>query len=156
MLGGVSAEEVMEIVSEVFTLDAAVLLRTLRRSCEQMRLVDPGILDTVRQLRKQGVHVAVATDNMDTFLRWTVPALGLQQHFDGIICSSERQAFKRDMAEGRSPFFGEYFEEHDISPHRSVLLDDGLHNAAVRQLGMEFVHITQDNPLLRALNALVH
>jgi len=156
MLGEATATEAVGVVAEALALDAAVLLRALRRSCEQMRLVDPGILATVQQLRDHGVHVAIATDNMDTFTNWTVPALQLRQHFDGVISSSERQAFKRHLVDGRSPFFSEYFEQNGINPHRSVLLDDGLHNAAVQQLGMEFVHINQDNPLVRALDALVH
>ncbi len=69
----------------------------------------------------------IATDNMDTFTRFTVPALRLSEHFDGILNSFERGVLKQDIDEqnpDRIPFFDEYLREYNLQCEDVVLTDD--------------------------------
>ena len=156
MRGGYTSEDIIQRISNDVGLSPDELLVGLRESCEQMRLLDKRILPAVKSLRQSGVKVVIATDNMDTFLRWTAPALNLAKHFDAILDSYSLQALKRDKDElGRSKFFGKFFDENRIDPMSTVLIDDGIHNATVKDFGMGFIQISPDSPahsILASLN----
>lgn len=84
---------------------------------------------------------------MDTFVRWTVPALNLAQHFDAILDSYSLRALKRDKDElGQSKFFGKLLSKNRIDPTSTVLIDDGAHNAVVKDFGIQFIHASSNSP----------
>lgn len=147
MRGEWSAEDIAKIISQSTAIPASTLLQGLRESCELMQLFNDNILPAVKNLRDNGVMVVVATDNMDTFTRWTVPALKLDKHFDDILSSHTLRALKRDKdAAGRSSFFGRFFAENQIDSTATVLIDDGAHNAVVKDFGMRFMQVTPELP----------
>jgi FMN phosphatase YigB (HAD superfamily) len=83
------------------------------------------IPEMIAQLRAKGLKVVLATDNMDTFHRWTVPSLQLMSLFDDILSSFQLKALKSDCgAEGRSLFFAHYLQTHSIHRGESLVLDD--------------------------------
>ncbi len=124
----------------------------LQESCERMELFSDSILPTIANLRKNNIKVVIATDNMDTFIRWTVPALNLESHFDGILDSYSLKALKRDKdAAGQSKFFTQYLAKNHITPMSTVLVDDGEHNMVVRDFGMQYIQVTPRSSALDIL-----
>lgn len=147
MRGEHTAEYIMQRISGDIGVPAPELLAGLRESCQRMELYNEHILPAVRDLRQNGTKVVVASDNMDTFARWTIPALKLNQHFDDVLSSHSLKALKRDKDDsGGSKFFGAYFTKNKIDPATTVLIDDGAHNAVVEDFGMRFIHVTPALP----------
>jgi phosphoglycolate phosphatase-like HAD superfamily hydrolase len=124
MVGGVNSEEVVLRIAQETGLNSAFLYKELVKSCKQMELVSDDVLKLVDKTRNKGLVIAIATDNMDTFTRWTVPALHLDQHFDGILNSYELGFFKHT----KGKFFGMFLEKHNLSPQVSIMIDDSENN----------------------------
>jgi FMN phosphatase YigB (HAD superfamily) len=155
MRGARDAENVVAEIARRTGLAAADLHTGLRESCERMQLLDDGILTTVAGLRKSNIKVVIATDNMDTFRRWTAPALALESHFDGILDSYSLRALKRDKDNsGNSKFFAPYLAQNNIDPAATVLVDDGAHNAVVADFGIRYIQVTPQLPALRVLSSI--
>lgn len=155
MRGEYTAEDIAQRISSVIDVPAEDLLAGLRESCERMELFSDRILPSVRSLRQTGTKVIVATDNMDTFTRWTAPALKFDEHFDAILDSHSLRALKRDKdGAGQSKFFGKFLAENKISPASTVLIDDGTHNAVVKDFGMGFIHVSSESPAHSILESL--
>ena len=133
MVGTVAAEDVCTLAAGSLGLAAPDLLADLELSCRRMEFDDPASVDTLRAIREQGTKVVLATDNMDTFYRWTVPALNLRGIFDAILDSASLGTLKGGLVDGQSPFFGPWLSEHDIAPSEAVLVDDspGVSTAAI-------------------------
>ncbi|HSX30938.1 MAG TPA: hypothetical protein VLE99_03410 [Candidatus Saccharimonadales bacterium] len=155
MRGDYTSRHVVGMLATQFSLDPTALHNELKASCQRMRFVDDDLPDKITRIRGQGTKVVIATDNMDTFTKWTAPALDLNSLVDGILSSYHLRALKADMHGLHSPFFSDYLSTQSIDPTQAVLLDDGPHNAVVTSLGMQFVHITPDRPIGAALDAFI-
>lgn len=144
MRGAMSTESVMRLVAEDTGQSLDLVQSEFVAGCKQMTLVSPVIPSLVSALRAQGCLVIIATDNMDSFVRWTVPSLGLSDIFDGILCSSEIGGLKRDRDEnGRSVFFGRMLETHGIQIEESLLLDDDVSAATtIQSFGIHVRHVS--------------
>ncbi|HSW65898.1 MAG TPA: haloacid dehalogenase-like hydrolase [Bacillota bacterium] len=157
MRGRLTADMVVRFVATKTGIPGPVLLEGLFRSCELTRLHDPEVMTYIAELRRRGVKVAIATDNMDVFVRWTVPALNLRAHFDDILDSHSLRALKRDIDQaGRSPFFTAYLEGTQIPASQALLIDDGAHNSVVGAIGMSFKQVTAETSLRDILSDLLH
>lgn len=155
MCGDWTSEEIVAEIARRTGLAAGDLLAGLRESCERMELFDRSILDVIAGLRKKEVKVVIATDNMDTFTRWTVPALQLGRHFDTILNSHTLKALKRDKdGAGNSKFFAQYLAANRIDPSATVLVDDGAHNRVVRDFGMRYVQVTPRSSAVDILTSI--
>ncbi len=155
MRGEHTAEDIAQRISDDVNVPAEELLTGLKESCERMELFNDQILPAVKSLRQNGARVVIATDNMDTFVRWTISALSLSQHFDDILSSHSLKALKRDKDDaGGSKFFGTYFAKNKIDPATTVLIDDGAHNSVVEDFGMRFIHVTPTSPAESILASL--
>jgi FMN phosphatase YigB (HAD superfamily) len=154
--GALTSEEVVQLVAHDANVAYDIALNELITSCQGMVLVASEVLNLVASLREQGTKVVIATDNMDTFCRWTAPSLGLDQHFDDILCSAELRALKWEAdATGSSPFFGQLLAREGIGPGESILLDDNAAiEAHIRAFGIDFHQITPDSGLVKALRDL--
>ena len=135
MIGSVAAEDVCSLAAGSLQLSAADLVADLEYSCRGMEFDDPAALAGLRALREQGIQVVLATDNMDTFSRWTVPALHLDDLFDAILNSASLAALKGDVVAGQSRFFEPWLSEHGIAPSEAVLVDDSP-TAAAAAIGL--------------------
>lgn len=155
MLGKFSAEQVVEQVAGQANLQAELCLDALRSSCEAMK-VEPGALEAVEKLRAAGRLVFIATDNMDTFTRWTVPALGLGKIFDGILNSAELGVFKKDIDDAsNSRFFAETFHRFNIDPHQTLLIDDSNNSRVVEEFGMNFQKVAKPSETVTTLESIL-
>jgi FMN phosphatase YigB (HAD superfamily) len=158
MRGQLTSEEVVADVCQGTDFDAAVVLEELIVSCQRMALVDETIPASIAHLRTKGLRVVIATDNMDTFHRWTAPSLRLYDMFDDILSSYELQALKEDKDQaGQSLFFSNYLQAQHIGPGESLLLDDGDENFGkiIRQFGIDFQHIEPGRGLVPALQTIL-
>jgi beta-phosphoglucomutase-like phosphatase (HAD superfamily) len=122
-----------------------------------MTFADPETPRLVAQLRRRGVRVVIATDNMDSFSRFTVPALGLSEMFDDILNSFELKALKADCdAGGRSLFFQPYLRAQELAPAQCVLIDDAQPTPEYcGQMGLGYRLATAAAPLPQHLRALL-
>ncbi len=124
MLGAVAAEDVCTSAAGSLGLTAADLAADLERSCRHFEFDDPASVDALDAIREQGIKVVLATDNMDAFYRWTVPALYLDGIFDATLDSASLGVLKGDLVDGHSPFFGPWLSDQGIAPSEAVLVDD--------------------------------
>ena len=124
MVGAVAAEDVCTEAAGRLSLAAGDLLADLELSCRSMEFDDPAAVDAIQAIREQGIKVALATDNMDTFSRWTVPALHLGGIVDANLNSASLGTLKGHLAGGQSPFFGPWLADQRIMPAEAVLVDD--------------------------------
>jgi FMN phosphatase YigB (HAD superfamily) len=154
MRGRYTAEEIVRKLATGDDLSLNDWAAELERICCEMQLADPRIPVLLSALRSLGVKVVIATDNMDTFSRWTVPSLGLLELVDEVLDSSQLGYLKADRdARGRSPFFHSWLEAQGLEPSESVLFDDGGQH--VEELGITWVPVTTERPLAPALATLL-
>ncbi len=125
MRGEQTSEQIVHQIAKVADLNKEELISEFIESCKSMKLVSDRIFEITKQLQSQGVKVVVATDNMDSFTRWTIPALKLETMFDNILNSYDLGVLKGDFDDkGESLFFNWYLADHELSPTECVLIDD--------------------------------
>ena len=127
MRGELRSEDVCAQLEHDHGWPAKELMQELELSCSNAKLTHNLLLEKVSEARSRNMKVLIATDNMDTFARWTVPALGLNKNqFDDIVNSSDLGVLKTDVdSNGRLPFFDQIFENHHLQPADCILIDDG-------------------------------
>lgn len=155
MRGQLKLQDCLNLVVEYTGLSREELEQELEESCRKMQYVSPVVPELINQLRCSGMKVVVATDNMDAFTRWTVPALGLNELCDDVLVSHSVRALKRDRAlSGESLFFGPYLEQHGILPSEALLIDDSKSNE-LADYGLQFHRIERGAGLVPVLKELV-
>lgn len=148
MRGVIVYEAILQYVESKTGIPYEELEDELRYSSENMRYIDPSVIDHIQKLRATGTKVVIATDNMDTFQRWTVPVLRLDALFDDILTSDTRRALKGDLySDGASAFFSPYFSQSNAKPSETVLIDDNLDKRAVERIGIGFLHVNETTTL---------
>ena len=153
MRGAVAAEDVCTLTAGILGLAAADLLSDLEHSCRCFEFDDPASVDALRAIRAQGIKVVLATDNMDAFSRWTVPALHLGDMFDAILDSASLGVLKDDRVGGHSPFFGPWLTDHRIAPSEAVLIDDSP-PASAAAIGLQLGVVKHPSKLVSVLRQL--
>ena len=94
----------------------------------------------------------IATDNVDVFVEYTVPALKLRRHFDDILCSSELKSLKTDTADGKLLFFDDFLRKHNIKYEEAILLDDSRETTDLcKKCGMQAKLIRSPEDVLKML-----
>lgn len=153
MRGRLTAEDVVARLEAGTAFDTCRCLRELEKSCREMQLTDESLWEVVPRIRANGIRVVIATDNMDTFRRWTVPALGLTDLVDEILDSWTLGVCKRDVnADAQSAFFQPWLQANGVAPSETILFDDL--NQHVGSFGIRWVEITGANPLVKALQEI--
>jgi hypothetical protein len=158
MRGELTSEEIIAPVCQESGLDPQETLHELMISCQQMQFVSAEIPDLIAHIRERGIKVVVATDNMDTFSRWTVPEMRLLEMFDDVLNSYDLKGLKYDRNEqGGSIFFGDFLQANGIKAGESLLIDDGneQYGAIIQQFGIDYRRIEPGVGLLPALQEIV-
>lgn len=153
MLGKLSYQEVAYKMSQSTNISIDIITKELRFSCEKMRFCINGIENIIRDIQKKGVKVVIATDNMDTFTKFTVPALRLDALFDNILNSYEIRRLKDDVDPiSGILFFDTFLKEHNLQYSDAVLLDDMPDNSGkYKRLGFDRVLIDTSHTLKSTL-----
>ena len=157
MTGFWDYKQILTYVNESTGVSYGELENELRYSAENMKLIDDKVLDQVRQLRDIGKQVVIATDNMDTFDLWTVPALELNDHFDDILNSSSVKLLKGAASPfgAKGSFFSRYLKQMSIAPENTVLIDNSRSAKSVEGAGMNFMHVNNRHSLSDHLSTIL-
>lgn len=124
MRGEKTSEEICEIIQETIGINKNLVLEKLINGCRRMNFVLPDLPQQIVKIKGNGIKVGIATDNMDTFLRFTEPKLKLREMFDDILVSSEVGFLKTDVESGVSKFFNNFTINNKIDYREIVLVDD--------------------------------
>lgn len=139
-------------IREVFednVIKAEIIFDELVESARNMKFVSEEIPDFISSLRTKEIKVVIATDNMDTFNRFTVESMRLKVIFDEILNSYEFKAVKGDFKDGKSLFFDDFIRRNNLSYSETVLLDDSTSNSdLLTGLGMRTIQITSPKDLI--------
>ena len=156
MTGLMTYGQVLQYVELVTQIPYEELAAELEYSARHMKFIDNDAINLIQALRSSGVKVVIATDNMDTFRLWTVPELGLDHLFDGILTSDTNGALKsQSYDDGTSTFFTQYLSQNGIQPGESVLIDDSLDTNVVEGFGINFLHVNETSSLTEHLETLL-
>ncbi len=157
MRGELTEDDVLTKMSDETGIDKEIIQESLTHSCKQMALCSTNIAPLIRELQAKGALVVIATDNMDVFRKYTVPALKLDELFDDILISSELGVLKDDKEPvGAISFFDKYLQDKGLSYKDAVLLDDSPDSSGkYKTLGFERVLIGSPEGLVVALEGLV-
>lgn len=157
MKGELTSENVIKKISDETGLNYKKVFDEFVRGCELMEFVDPKVPSLVKKLQKKGVKVYIASNNMDSFDRWTIPAMKLDKLFDGIINSFPIKALKHDFTDdGISLFFREVLKKEAVKPAETVLIDDSEDKEGkLSSFGIGYVRISDQKTLIDTLTELV-
>jgi FMN phosphatase YigB (HAD superfamily) len=156
MTGDRDYRDILTYLTKFAGMNYEELESELHYGAENMKLIDEGVLSKIQHLRDTGKQVVIATDNMDVFSKWTVPALKLNDYFDDILNSSSIRVLKSEISPkySRSMFFHRYLTDMNIAPKDTVLIDNSLDAKQLEASGINFLHVTDDQPLSHHLDAI--
>jgi len=150
MRGKYTAEEVNRFVSEETGIPYEELWKLFVNDCSTMR-VSQEVLEKLSALRDR-YRVILMTGNMDSFSRFTAPALKLEHYFDHISNSYHERKHKTD---NRGEIFVEYAERFGAPLSSCVVIDDSPNVCATFEaLGGRACMITPDRDIDYHLAAL--
>lgn len=153
MRGNFSAEEICQIIANNTNLNFDFIFAELVLSAKKLTLVDKKIPNLISKIRNKGIKTIVATGNMDTFRRFTIPSLKLENIFDDFLISSELGLMKFETEENKIPFFEKYLQGNNLKYSDVVLLDDKTDKTGVyEKLGFKIEKIDSTKKLLKLLN----
>jgi FMN phosphatase YigB (HAD superfamily) len=148
MRGNYSAEHIAEIININTGLDQSIIFDELKKSCENMQFVSSKISQLITSIRKKGIKVGIATDNMDTFLRFTVPAMNLSNLFDDFLVSSSLGFLKKDHKNSKPYFFQKFLIEKKLDYSDLLLIDDSSDiNELYEKVGLKVLNIKNSKNL---------
>lgn len=99
----------------------------------------PGAADLIRQCRRSGLTVVLATSGSKDDLEWMLPAIGVEEdELDGVLTSSDVEESKP----AADPF-AKALSEHGLDPERSVAIGDTIWDVeAARRAGVTCIAVT--------------
>ena len=156
MRGVKTSEEVINEIAADSKLDYDLIFREFVTSCQKMELVSNEVKKLIKFFRNNGTKMVIATDNMDSFSRWTVPSLKLKNLFDNILDSSTLKVLKNDFtSNGESLFFRKFMSQRKIKIGESMLIDDSDDKEnRIQNYGINYLKIKSHIGLPGALDKL--
>jgi FMN phosphatase YigB (HAD superfamily) len=124
MKGDVGSKEVIRSMSKDINKPYDFLWDEFVISCRHMEWSIDGLETYIRKIRRNGTKVVIATDNMDSFLEYTIPGMKLNELFDDWLVSSEIGHLKDEEELQGISFFDDYLNKHNVTYKDVVLLDD--------------------------------
>ena len=138
MRGLHTAEAINQIVAAELDLPYEALWTAFVTDCRSMH-VPPTVFARLRLLRPLA-NIVLMTGNMDSFTRFTAPALGLDGYFDAISNSFDEGRLKTD--DGGS-LFSQYASRFGTPIEQCVVVDDADDVCAVfTNLGGKALQVT--------------
>lgn len=151
MRGLHTAEAVNQIVAAELNLSYEAVWTTFVADCRSMRV--PHTVLTRLKLLRPLANIVLITGNMDSFTRFTAPALGLDGYFDAISNSFDEGRLKTD--DGGS-LFSQYARQFGTPIDQCVLVDDADDVCAVfTQLGGKAMQVTVERTAEAIFDALL-
>lgn len=145
MRGKYSAEEINQFVAEKIGMPFRELWELFVDDCKTMH-VSPQVLDQITELRKKYL-VILLTGNMDSFTRFTVPALNLEKYFDHISNSYYEGRHKTDDG---GQLFLDYAEKYNVPLSTCIVIDNSKTVCSLfQELGGTAYHVTPEIDVLQ-------
>ena len=119
MRGKYTAEEVNQFVAHNLKISYKTLWKNFVKDCETVR-VSQEVLNKIKSLSGK-YNTILITGNMDSFTRFTVPALNLNKYFDLISNSYYEEKHKTD--EGGKLFI-KYIDRFNANVRECIIIDD--------------------------------
>ncbi len=156
MVGKLSSEQICKHLATDLGLPFNHIYKEFVKSCKNMEFSNNEIPNKIELIRNVGIKVYIATDNMDSFDRWTVPAMGLDKLFDGIINSNKIGLLKNEFGiNSKSLFIKDVLEKELINPTEAILIDDNQNTLNLfSKHGLTCIKVDEDNSLYEALAKL--
>lgn len=143
MLGKRTAEEINELLAEHLDVPFQELWNVFVQDTSSMK-VSQESLNAIKSLRDVYTTILI-TVNMDSFSRFTVPSLQLNDYFDVISNSYNEGLFKSD---NDGEVFRKYIHTYQAPVASSILIDDSPSACATfLSLGGISRQVTGDNDL---------
>lgn len=157
MKGELTSEDIVRKISNETGIEYEKVLNEFIKGCELMEYVDSKVPELIKKLKKKGYKVYIASNNMDSFDRWTIKAMKLDELFDGIINSFPVKVLKHDFNEdGTSLFFDTVLAKENVKPNETVLIDDSEDKEnKLTNYGIDYRRISAERSLLDELNTLL-
>jgi len=156
MLGKYNSERVCKKISKAIGLSCKAVFNELAISASNMVFVDFRIPEVLKRIRKKGTKLVVATDNMDTFRRFTIPGMKLYDLFDDFLISNELKCFKYSVSSGKLPFFEGFLKINKLTYKEVILIDDSVEKTGYfEKIGFRIKYIKDKKDLLNHLNEYI-
>ena len=156
MKGQIESLEVCKRISDKTDLSKEYLFRELKKSCENMDLCHPEIEIILSKLNNSIPYIVIATDNMDTFSKWTFPFLQKKYNiFKYYINSFEIGFMKNEIEKDQAIFFKYFLEKMKIDIKNCVLLDDSS-SIVLPLAGLQYIKIDSTNHLIKLLKEFIN
>ena len=150
MKGKHTAEEVNQFLAEQLGIPFEEIWEIFVKDAETMS-VPKDVLETIGKLRERYATILI-TVNMDSFSRFTVPALELSNYFDAISNSYFEGKFKSD---NEGEVFRDYIQKYSAPVDRSILIDDSTGACETfRALGGVAYQVTTEEDISHHLTKL--
>lgn len=157
MIADRTSEDIVRQISSEINEDYDFIFKEFILGCEQMEFVSPRVPTLIKNIQKDGIKVYIASNNMDSFDRWTTPSMKLHSLFDGIINSFSLKALKHDFDNNRSMFFDSVLKREGVLPNETVLIDDSEDKAdLLSNYGINYRRISKTNTLVDELMTILH
>lgn len=140
MRGLYTAEEINKILADKFSVPFEYIWKIFVKDCKEMK-VSIATLNTINLLREKYIMI-LSTGNMDSFTRFTSPALKLENYFDEVYNSFDHKRFKTDD-DGK--MFLELAKKYNVSIQDCVVVDNSKHICEVfGNLGGKVCFVTKE------------
>ena len=154
MRGEYTSEDISEKMSKAINLDKEIIFQELALSCKNMSFTSSKIPGLIESIRGRGLKVVIATDNMDTFKRYTIPGMNLTKIFDDFLVSCDLRRLKGDFEGNKLLFFDNYLKNNNLSFLDVVLLDDCLDTTGTYdKVGFKIIEINSPKRLIKVLSS---
>lgn len=151
MRGLHTAEAVNRIVAAELDLPYDDVWQSFVADCRTMH-VAPATLERIAQLRQRATVILI-TGNMDSFTRFTVPALGLHLAFDAISNSADEGRLKTD---DNGAAFLDHATRFGVPIEDCVVIDDAADVCRVfSDLGGTAIQVTSSRTVDDILDTLL-
>ncbi len=155
MMAKIDEAYIANLISNKFGYSKDIVLSDLAESCQNMQLVNDEVLMLISNLRNKGTKCVISTDNTDTFMKYTKPAMKLDNYFDDFIVSFDIKKLKFDIEDNRIPFFDDYLKNNQLSYNDVLLIDDCIDKSGTySKLGFDILQIFSPNDFLEKLREL--
>ncbi|MBI2103501.1 hypothetical protein HYT59_00685 [Candidatus Woesebacteria bacterium] len=154
MRGDYSSEDISKMIGTSIGLSYEIILNELAESCRNMKFVSAEIPGLIKAIKRKGIKAIIATDNMDTFRKFTMDGMRLNEIFDDYLISCELGKLKGDFGEkGQLLFFEDFMKANKLVYEETILLDDCLDDAGTMdKAGLKIIQITSPEVLVNVLN----
>jgi FMN phosphatase YigB (HAD superfamily) len=157
MRGEYTSETIVQKCAGELGIDYTYAMNQFVKSAQNMKFVSDKTPEIIKKLRNKGIKVVLITDNLDSFSRWTISAMHLDEIFDDILNSWDLKVLKSEFDEqGNSLFFSPYLKKHALKPQDCLIIDslEDVDDKFVK-LGFKYKKVSSPDETLPLLEGLL-